>query len=673
MDSIQTSDVAARDGPLTPTLSPKAGRGSQKGSLMSDEVRLRIFTDREDDLVLACASGSAGVYRDGTWTPSPEFIESTNLAWLSEIVGVDSYDELHRWTTTHRADYWRLAIERLGIQLRRPYREMLDLSEGVESPRWLAGTQLNIVESCFSAPPESPAIVWQNEGGELQTMTVGELAKRTEMVASSLTNHGLGFGEAIAIVMPMTPAAVAIYLGILKVGCVAVGIADSFRPPEIATRLRLSNAVWVFTQDVVVRGGKTFPLYANVCETEAPVAVVVSAKHQFEYAEDYLSAPLRSTDANLMMLFDQASDHKTVLRGPDDPINLLFSSGTTGDPKAIPWTQTTPIKCAADAHFHMNVKPGDVLVWPTNLGWMMGPWLIFAALINRATIGIYGGAPTGREFGQFVQDAKTTMLGVVPSLVRTWRTTDCMAGLDWSSVKVIGSTGECSSADDMRWLMQFAGGKPIVEYCGGTEIGGGYIVNTVTKPCTAGVFNTPALGLDVVILDEAGNPAEQGEMFLVPPAIGISTSLLNRDHHEIYYEGVPRGPFGQVLRRHGDEMTTVPGGWRARGRADDTMNLGGIKVGSAEIERVVRTVPHVVDVAAIAVAPTDGPSQLVIYAVCDAASDPEKLRAAMQDAIRRDLNPLFKIHTVVVIDALPRTASNKVMRRTLRDRYTANL
>ena len=87
----------------------------------------------------------------------------------------------------------------------------------------------------------------------------------------------------------------------------------------------------------------------------------------------------------------------------------------------------------------------------------------------------------------------------------------------------------------MRWLMEFAGGKPIIEYCGGTELGGGYIVNTVTKPCEASVFNTPALGLDVVILDEAGKSAEQGEMYLVPPAIGMSTSLLNRDHHEIYF------------------------------------------------------------------------------------------------------------------------------------------
>jgi acetyl-CoA synthetase len=313
-------------------------------------------------------------------------------------------------------------------------------------------------------------------------------------------------------------------------------------------------------------------------------------------------------------------------------------------------------------------------VWPTNLGWMMGPWLIFASLMNRAAMGLYYGTPTGREFGQFVQNAGATVLGVVPSLVRTWRSTGSVEGLDWSAIKVFSSTGECSRADDMRWLMQFAGGRPIIEYCGGTEIGGAYISSTVTKPNVAGTFNTPTLGLDVVILDEEGRSADIGELFIVPPSIGLSNLLLNKNHHDIYFADTPRGPRGGILRRHGDQMERLPGGyWRGHGRADDTMNLGGIKVSSAEIEQTLRVVPGVVETAAIAISAGGGPSQLVIYAVCSNTPerDNHQLLAAMQSAIKRDLNPLFKIHDVVVIDALPRTASNKVMRRELRARYTS--
>ena len=360
-------------------------------------------------------------------------------------------------------------------------------------------------------------------------------------------------------------------------------------------------------------------------------------------------------------------------RGPDDYLNILFSSGTTGEPKAIPWTHTTPIKCAADAHFHQNVEPGDVLVWPTNLGWMMGPWLIFGSLINRATIGLYYGTPTSREFGRFVRDSKATMLGVIPSLVKSWRSSGCMQDLDWSAVKVFNSTGECSCPDDMRWLMTRGEPRPVIEYCGGTEIGGAYIAGTVTRPCVPGTFNTPTLGLDVVIVDDDGVPADKGELFIVPPSIGLSATLLNKNHHANYYAEVPAGPRGELLRRHGDQMERLPGGyWRALGRADDTMNLGGIKISSAEIEQVLQTVPHVTEVAAIAVSPADGgPSQLVIYAVCNKARSVNKhdLQTAMQTAIKRDLNPLFKIHDVVPVEALPRTASNKVMRRTLREQF----
>jgi acetyl-CoA synthetase len=157
----------------------------------------------------------------------------------------------------------------------------------------------------------------------------------------------------------------------------------------------------------------------------------------------------------------------------------------------------------------------------------------------------------------------------------------------------------------------------------------------------------------------------------VPPAIGFSTELLHRDHHQVYYAGTPPGPHGEKLRRHGDELETVPGcGWRALGRADDTMNLGGIKVSSAEIERVLKEVDGVAETAAIAVS-RGGPSALVIYAVCPgSAVEVETLMRAMQAAIREELNPLFRIHEVIVVEALPRTDSNKVMRRVLRDRYT---
>jgi acetyl-CoA synthetase len=215
---------------------------------------------------------------------------------------------------------------------------------------------------------------------------------------------------------------------------------------------------------------------------------------------------------------------------------------------------------------------------------------------------------------------------------------------------------------------------PVIEYCGGTEIGGGYLTGTVVQPASPATFSTPALGLDLVVVDESDHPVaenEEGEVFLVPPSIGLSQTLLNRDHDEVYYRGCPAGPGGEILRRHGDQVARLPGGsYRAQGRADDTMNLGGIKVSSLELERVVERHPQIFEAAAVAVQTRgEGAESLVVFAVTSDDTPSEELRREIGRMLAKELNPLFKIHDLVVVESLPRTASNKLMRRELRRRF----
>jgi len=192
------------------------------------------------------------------------------------------------------------------------------------------------------------------------------------------------------------------------------------------------------------------------------------------------------------------------------------------------------------------------------------------------------------------------------------------------------------------------------------------------QPCLPATFTTPALGMDLVILDDSGAPADQGEAFLIPPAIGLSTELLNRDHHQVYFAHT--SPFARPLRRHGDQIERLANGYyRAHGRVDDTMNLGGIKVSAAAIEEILNTVSGIQETAAIAVPPSEGgPDQLLICAVVNSESgNTAALKTELQAAISERLNPLFKIQAVVLLPSLPRTASHKVMRRVLRDQYRA--
>ena len=603
------------------------------------------------------------------WFPANEDITEANITHIMADLHIKTYPEFHAWSVANRDTFWQMMLDILGIKATDTYTEAQKDATGISTRL----AKLNIVESCFNAPDDAVAIVTQRENDEnLSTLTYHELASLTNRVANGLLDIGLEPGDAVAVDMPMNAESVAIYLGIVKAGGVVVGIADSFVPEEIATRLRIGNAKAIFTQDYINRAGKRLPLYEKVIAANAPKAVVFAAEGSESIAETQ-----RENDVTWQDFLSETETFTAVPCHPDANTNILFSSGTTGEPKAIPWTHTTPIKAAADAYLHHDIHSNDVLAWHTNLGWMMGPWLIYASLINKATIALYDGVPTGRDFGVFVQNAKVSMLGVVPTLVRAWKHTDCMHGLDWQAIQAFSSTGECSNPEEMLYLMSLAGYKPVIEYCGGTEIGGGYITGTRVQPAVPSTFTTPALGLNFLLFDDDGNLSDNGEVFIVSPSLGLSTSLLNADHNEVYFAGTPQSN----LRRHGDAIERLGNGfetepwlagakYRVLGRVDDTMNLSGIKVSAAEIEEVLNTVNGIQETAAVAISPKDGgPSQLVIYAVLaasEAVPAKRELHATLQTALSEHLNPLFRVHDVVIVDALPRTASNKVMRRLLR-------
>ena len=599
------------------------------------------------------------------WFPNDRDLKESNIhQWMREL-GMEKFSEFHQWTTSSRVAFWTDAIEKLEVKFNREPEKILNDDAGAAKAIWFDQARLNIAESCFLARPTDIAILFQKPGHPIQRQTYQELRERANQVANSLVNAGCAPGDAIAVVMPMTAWSVAIYLGIVLAGCSVVSIADSFAAPEISTRLTISNAKFVFTYDHQNRARKKLPLFEKVTTATEIPAIVLNA-------DETLSCTLRPQDIAWSDFLAAETEFDCVDCASNDTINILFSSGTTGDPKAIPWNHTTPIKCAIDGYCHQNIHPGDVCAWPTNLGWMMGPWLIFASLMNKATIALYEDAPSGVEFGKFIQEAKVTMLGVVPTIVKAWEASGCMNDLDWSTIKCFSSTGESSQANTMIFLSSLANIKPVIEYCGGTEIGGGYVSSVDVLPNVPAAFNSPAVGLDFLLIDPVDHSlSEQGEVFLIPPSIGLSDRLINRDHFETYYANTPSLPSTSQLRRHGDyfrKFLTAQGPvFEAGGRADDTMNLGGIKISSAEIERVLNQVEPVTESAAVSHSPTTGPDQLIIFAVLDHETDVEQLQKEMNLALKTELNPLFKVHSVIQVTAMPRTASGKVMRRKLRD------
>ncbi|XP_021279085.1 probable acyl-activating enzyme 18, peroxisomal isoform X1 [Herrania umbratica] len=636
------------------------------------------------------------------WFPSVYESKRTNLGRTMEIHGpkllgtsykdpVASFNLFRDFTVQHPEVYWSIILKELSVIFHESPKCILDTADRSRpGGTWLPGSVLNIAECCLlpSSHPrkedDSFAVVWRDEGNDdsnVNRMTLKELREQVMLVANAL-DATFQKGDAIAIDMPMTVNAVVIYLAIVLAGFVVVSIADSFAANEIATRLRVSKAKAIFTQDYILRGGRKFPLYSRVVEASPCKAIVLPV------SGNAVGIQLREQDLSWKDFLACVNQHSRpkyytpTYRPIDSAINILFSSGTTGEPKAIPWTQLSPIRCSSDAWAHIDIGVGDVFCWPTNLGWVMGPILLFSCFLTGATLALYHGSPLGRGFGKFVQDAGVTVLGTVPSLVKAWKNTKCVEGLDWTKIKSFASTGEASNVDDDLWLSSKSYYKPVIECCGGTELASSYIQGSQLQPQAFGAFSTASMTTGLVILDEHGvasldDKACVGEVGLFPLYLGATDRLLNADHEKVYFKGMPIHN-GMCLRRHGDILKRTVGGYLVvQGRADDTMNLGGIKTSSVEIERVCDWADEsVLETAAVSVAPPDGgPELLVIFVVLKKGYDcqPEKLKMIFSKAIQVNLNPLFKVKTVKIIPEFPRTASNKLLRRVLRDQIKHEL
>ena len=608
------------------------------------------------------------------WDAALAEIRSTNLFALMQYTKKSSYDELQRWSVEQPEAFWTHTIGVLGVKFSTGPECFADLSDGPAKPKWFKGAKLNIAASCF-ARETATAIITKRHTGEFEKVSLAALHALANRVANGLKEHGHYPGDRIAIVMPMTAEAVAIYLGIVMAGMTVVSVPESLPPDQLALRLNIANASCVFTQSFIVRGEKRIPLYERV---SAPAGQALRIVCLCPHSETALPT-LRHGDLSWEAFMSQDTTFAAINCEPLTPSNIIFSSGTTGTPKAIVWDHTTPLKSASDGHYHQDIRNGDVVCWPTSLGWMMGPWLVYASLLNSATLALFEGGPGDAGFAAFIEEAKVTMLGLVPSIVAGWRQSGNAEGYDWSALRVLSSSGEASNADLYDWLSTLnqprGVKKPIIEYCGGTEIGGGYVAGNLLKRLETSTFNGPAMGTDFVVLDDSGAPCavgKTGEVFIKTPALGLSISILNADNEKIYYAGVAPG-----LRRHGDLLTVMQdGGWRSNGRAGNDMNLNGIKVGSTEIEQAAVKAPGVLEAAAVGVPPADGgPDRLVIFAVlANETSDPgtqERVHMDMQHALKARLGPFYIIHDVVIVTELPRTASNKVMHRELRAQYAA--
>ncbi|KAF4346358.1 hypothetical protein G4B88_018025, partial [Cannabis sativa] len=335
------------------------------------------------------------------WFPSLYHSKDTNLGRLMEKHGpsllgplykdpITSYSLFQKFSVEHPEVYWSIALKELSVSFQEEPKCILDKSDkSKHGGSWLPGAVLNIAECCllptsYPRKDDSLAIVWRDEGSDdssVNLITLKQLREQVISVAKSL-DAMFSKGDAIAMDMPMTANAVIIYLAIILSGLVVVSIADSFAPKEIASRLHVSQAKAIFTQDFILRGGRKFPLYSRVVEAAPDRVIVLPA------TGSNTGIQLREQDMSwgdfLSSVGTRSRKYSPCYQPVDSLINILFSSGTTGEPKAIPWTHLSPIRCSSDFWAYMDIKVGDVVCWPTNLGWALGPFILFTCFLSGA-------------------------------------------------------------------------------------------------------------------------------------------------------------------------------------------------------------------------------------------------------------------------------------------------
>jgi acetyl-CoA synthetase len=392
-----------------------------------------------------------------------------------------------------------------------------------------------------------------------------------------------------------------------------------------------------------------------------------------------LETPLTpGRDVNWQQLVSgQPDTSETEDTSAEDVLMVIYTSGTTGRPKGAIHTHCGfPVKAAQDMAFGTDVHPGEVLYWITDMGWMMGPWETFGALLLGATFFIYDGAPDfpgPDRLWSLVERHHITTLGISPTLIRALIPAgeEPVHAHDITSLRVISLTGEPCNPEPWKWVFETVGkGKlPIINYTGGTEISGGILMGNPLLPMKPCSFNSPCPGMAADVFDESGHPVrgQVGELVVKAPWIGMTRGFWKDP--ERYLESYwSRWPGVWV---HGDwAAVDEDGQWYVVGRSDDTIKIAGKRLGPAEVESILVEHPAVLESAAIGVPDLMKGSVLVVFCVLKPGIVPgESLRHELAEKLTADLGKALAPKAVYFVDDLPKTRNAKVMRRMIRSAY----
>ena len=623
------------------------------------------------------------------WQPDRDQVSRTQVAGLMQSVGLPlDPDDLEgsvrhfiRWSQQHPEAFWPAVMEDLGVVWTRPYQQVVDLSSGPEWADWFRGGETSIVLNAVDIPaaeiPDQLALVAEDESGESRRWTFEEASFEIDRLAQLLVQLGVGRGDRVACLMPMVGEVVFAMLATMKIGAIFIPIFSGYAPPSVRERLTDSGAMVLFTADVGSRRGQPFPL-----KSQADLAVdgLDSLKHQIVLRRSDGSA---SMTVGRDLWWQDAVEHldgdaATEMMAAMDPALMIYTSGTTGKPKGTIHTHAGCIaQMGKELRYNFDVHQGqDLFWWFSDIGWMMGPWQIIGCWLNRVPFVIFEGAPDypgPDRVWQGVERHQVTHLGISPTAIRLlMRSGDApVEKYPMETLRILGSTGEPWDPESYRWYFDRVGQQqlPIINISGGTDIVGCFLAPLPVLPISATSLQSPGLGMDIDVFDEDGNSVqgEVGYLVCKSPAPSMTRSLWNAD--EKYLETYWSRFAG--IWNHGDwALIDEDGEWFLFGRADDTLNIAGRRVGPGEIESALIDHSAVSEAAAIGVPDDLKGTELVCFVVLHpSAAEDEALRQQLVDQVVQALGKVDRPRAIYFVDDLPRTRSAKIVRRLIRARH----
>lgn len=626
---------------------------------------------------------------DAVWTPTPKHIADANLTRFMQRVGCATLESLWDYARADIARFYHELVSEIGLAWFEPYSATLDLSRGLPFARWFVGGRYNASYNCVdrwvrAGRGAQTALVWEGEDGAVRTFSFDELLVQVCKLAGALRRLGVTAGDTVGIYMPLLPETAIALLAVGRIGAIAVPAFSGYGAPALATRLADAGAKVLLTADGVSRRGKVVDMKTAA---DAALVDVPSVKHVVVFRRTHAEVPwTKGRDVDWQeAIADQPSFVEAERTASDTPYLLLYTSGSTGKPKgAVHGHAGFPVKVQIDQFLCFDVKPGERMLWFTDMGWMMGPFLVLGALGLGASIMLFEGTPdypTPDRLWEVVARHRVTHLGIAPTAIRALMVhgEELPHKHDLSSLRILGSSGEAWNPEPYRWFAQHVGGgrAPIINYSGGTEISGGILGSYPVRALKACAFHGPVFGMDADVVDEQGhslvcNPAlssagDVGELVIRQPWPGMTQGFWHDDERYLatYWSRFPN------VWVHGDWASVdAEGYWYIHGRSDDTINVAGKRVGPAEYESAIVAHAGVREIAAVAV-PDElkGESVVCLVVLRPSAKESEALRAELKGRVVEDLGKALAPKAVKFVDDLPHTRNGKMMRRVARARY----